>query len=85
VNRGFVNVLPEVIGDSGGTIYRVRSTEESETAVHALLDELRSQYTLGYTPTRRLDGGYRTLKVEAVDAGLMVRHGSGYRALPRTP
>lgn len=85
VNRGFANVLPEVIGDSGGTIHRVQSVEESETAARALLDELRSQYTLGYTPLRPLDGGYRTVKVETADASLVVRHGAGYRAVARAP
>lgn len=85
VNRGFASVLPEVIGDSGGAIHLVRSVEESETAARALLDELRSQYMLGYTPTRPLDGGYRTLRIEPMDAALAVRHGVGYRAVARTP
>jgi VWFA-related protein len=82
VNRAFSNFLPQLVGDSGGTILRVRSPEEGETAARSLLEELRSQYTLGYSPKRPLDGKYRTLKVEAVDTNLTVRHRAGYLATP---
>ena len=80
VNRAFANFLPQVVGDSGGLIHRVSTPEEAETAAHALLEELRAQYTLGYAPTRALDGKYRTLKVQTVDTTLNVRHRAGYLA-----
>jgi VWFA-related protein len=82
VNRAFANFLPQVVGDSGGSIARVRTTEEAEAAAMALLRELRSQYTLGYAPARELDGKYRSVRVEAVDRGLSVRHRAGYLATP---
>ena len=82
VNRAFANFLPQVVGDSGGMIQRVRSAEEAEAAALALLQELRSQYTLGYSPSRALDGTYRTIKVEARDSKLTVRHRAGYLAEP---
>jgi Ca-activated chloride channel homolog len=82
VNRAFSNFLPQVVGDSGGTVFRVQTTEEGESAALALLDELRSQYTLGYTPKRPPDGTYRSLKVEARDQHLTVRHRAGYLAVP---
>lgn len=86
VNRAFANFLPQVVGDSGGTILRARSAEESETAALSLLEELRSQYTLGFAPGRALDGKYRTIKVEAVDPNLTVRHRAGYLATePKQP
>jgi Ca-activated chloride channel homolog len=83
VNRAFANFLPQIVGDSGGMIHRVRTPEEGERAATALLEELRSQYTLGFAPKRALDGKYRALKVEAVDANLTVRHRAGYLATPR--
>jgi VWFA-related protein len=83
VNRAFTNFLPQVVGDSGGIIHRVSTEEEAETAALALLQEWRSQYTLGYTPKRALDGKYRTLKVEPVDASLTLRHRAGYLATSR--
>lgn len=82
VNRAFANFLPHVVGDSGGTIHRVSTVQEAESAALALLEELRSQYTLGYVPSRALDGKYRTVRVEAVDEGLRVRHRAGYLATP---
>jgi Ca-activated chloride channel homolog len=80
VNRAFANFLPQMVGDSGGMIHRVRTADEAETAAYALLEELRSQYTLGYAPKRALDGKYRALKVEPVDPNLTVRHRAGYLA-----
>ena len=82
VNRAFANFLPQVVGDSGGTILRVRTPEEGEGAALSLLQELRSQYTLGYMSKRPPDGKYRQLKVEVVDANLTVRHRAGYLATP---
>jgi len=82
VNRAFANFLPQVVGDSGGMIHRARTVEGAETAAQALLEELRSQYTLGFAPKRALDGTYRTLKVEAVDQNLITRHRGGYLAAP---
>ncbi len=82
VNRAFANFLPQIVGDSGGMIHRARTVEESEMAAQALLEELRSQYTLGFAPKRALDGTYRTLKVEAVDQNLITRHRGGYLAAP---
>jgi Ca-activated chloride channel family protein len=82
VNRAFANFLPQVVGDSGGTIHRVATVQDAARAAEALLEELRSQYTLGYAPKRPLDGKYRTLKVEAVDRNLTVRHRAGYLGTP---
>jgi Ca-activated chloride channel family protein len=80
VNRAFTNVLPALIGDSGGTVFGVNSPEAGEVAARALLDELRSQYTLGYVPRRATDGTFRQLKVELTVAGYTVRHRAGYLA-----
>lgn len=83
VNRALANFLPQVVGDSGGRITAVETPEDAERAALALLQELRSQYTIGFTPARALDGKYRTLKVETVDANLTVRHRGGYLAVAK--
>jgi len=85
VNRAFANFLPQVVGDSGGRTHRIRTPEEGETAALALLEEWRSQYTLGFSPNRAPDGKYRALKVEAVDTNLEVRHRAGYLAVAPKP
>jgi len=83
VNRAFANFMPQVVGDSGGMTHRIRTPEEGETAALALLEEWRSQYTLGFTPKLAPDGKYRSLKVEVVDTNLEARHRAGYLATPQ--
>jgi Ca-activated chloride channel homolog len=83
VNRAFTDFLPELVGNSGGTVYEVRSAEAGEAAARAFLEELRSQYTLGYVPKRAADGKYRTLKVESTNRNLVLRHRAGYLAAVR--
>jgi Ca-activated chloride channel family protein len=85
VNRAFTDFLPELVGDSGGTVFTVRSPEAGESAGLALIEELRSQYTLGYVPKMALNGKYRLLRVESTRAGLTVRHRGGYLATGQTP
>jgi len=85
VNRAFANFLPQIVGDSGGTVWHMRTPDEAESVALGLLEELRSQYTLGFSPKRAPDGRYRALKVEATDGDLVVRHRAGYLAAPPRP
>lgn len=78
-----VDFLPDLVGDSGGTVYRARDAAGAELAARTFLEELRAQYTIGYAPQRAPDGRYRTLKVELANPGFVVRHREGYLALPR--
>jgi len=55
--------LPELVGDSGGVILEMRTTQVAEEMAARLLDELNVQHTLGYVPTKPSDGKYRKLKV----------------------
>ena len=80
VNRAFSDFLPDLVGNSGGTVYQVKSPEAGEAAARAFLEELRSQYTLGYVPKRAADGKYRTLKVESTNKNVVIRHRAGYLA-----
>ena len=75
--------LPELVGDSGGTVLPVRALTTAPDTVRAFLDELNAQYTLGYVPKKASDGKYRKLKVEAKSKDLRVRHRGGYLAMPR--
>jgi hypothetical protein len=77
-----VDFLPDLVGDSGGTVYRTRDAASAESAAIAFLDELRAQYTIGYSPKRALDGKYRRLKVETANSAFVVRHREGYLARP---
>ena len=77
-----LDVLPRLIGDSGGFEYRVLSGSDAATLARAFVDDLRFQYTLGYTPLKAFDGKYRRVKIEVTKRGFRVRHRGGYLALP---
>jgi VWFA-related protein len=78
-----VDFLPDLVGDSGGTVYRSRDAASAGLAARTFLEELRTQYTIGYAPKRAPDGRYRTLKVEATDPAFVLRFREGYLATPR--
>jgi VWFA-related protein len=51
--------------DTGGRMIVVRNEKNLEQAFDQISEELRSQYTVGYTPTNKAhDGSYRKIKVE---------------------
>jgi Ca-activated chloride channel family protein len=76
------NILPSLVGDSGGVYLSIRSPADAEFAAQTLINELNHQYTLAYSPAKPLDGTYRRIKVETSLPGLLVRHRGGYLALP---
>ena len=76
------NILPSLVGDSGGEFWSISSPAAAEAAASTLNLELNHQYTLAYTPAKPLDGKYRKIKVETTLPGLLVRHRGGYLALP---
>ena len=77
--------MEDLVGDSGGVVYRVRTNAESAEMARALVEDLRFQYTLGYTPSKAMDGKYRRVKVEIKKRGFKIRHRAGYLAIPSTP
>jgi Ca-activated chloride channel family protein len=79
-----LEVLPRLIGDSGGFEYRVLAGSDAASVARAFVDDLRFQYTLGYTPLKAFDGKYRRVKIEVTKRGFRVRHRGGYLALPLT-
>jgi VWFA-related protein len=78
------NVLPAMVGDSGGVYLSVTSMSDAAAAGLTLLHEFKYQYTLAYAPSKPLDGTYRRIKVEITIPDLLVRHRGGYLALPST-
>lgn len=79
------NILPALVGETGGVYWNVSTQTEAEFAAMSLLAELKYQTTLGYVPLKPFDGKYRRLKVETTVKGLAVRHRGGYLALPSRP
>ena len=74
----------ELVGDSGGWMWSLKSPEGAKQASTALIDELRYQYfKLGYTPLKAFDGKRRKLKIETTNRNFRVRHRDSYVAAPR--
>lgn len=77
-------VLKNMAEETGGHLFNARNNQELMAAFDEISNELRNQYSLGYTPTNAaLDGGYRKLDVRVNRGGLKVQARKGYYALPK--
>ncbi len=62
---GDQNVAKKLTDETGGRMIIVRNEKNLEQAFDQISEELRSQYTIGYTPSNKArDGGYRKIKLE---------------------
>jgi len=62
---GDQGVAKRLTDETGGRMIVVRNEKNLEQAFDQISEELRSQYTLGYTPSNKShDGGYRKIKVD---------------------
>jgi Ca-activated chloride channel homolog len=69
---------------TGGEVFFPKDAGEVEKIAHQVARDIRSQYTISYTPTNTaMDGTFRQIKVVAKAAGNpTVRTRSGYYATP---
>lgn len=78
-------VLRKLARETGGDAFRPRRAEDVGTAFAQVAREIRSGYTLGFTPADTSAGGFRSIRVVA-DAGdrrqLIARTRAGYYAGP---
>jgi VWFA-related protein len=79
------NELDELAEEAGGLAYYPDTLEEVGAIATDLARQIRSQYTIGYSPERQaLDGSYRRIRIAVKGPGrLSVRARAGYRAVPR--
>jgi VWFA-related protein len=71
----------KITDETGGRTIIVNNEKKLEDAFQQISEELRSQYTLGYTSTNpNRDGTYRKIKVEATQKDLDVLSRRGYYA-----
>ena len=75
-------ILEELAFRTGGRAFFPYSAEQLHHAFALIDEEMRSRYSLTYTPTRKeQDGKYRKIKVKLVKAkNLVVKHRKGYYA-----
>jgi Ca-activated chloride channel homolog len=76
--------LDRLTTETGGVVFYPSNIEEIEPLVLDLARQIRTQYTIAYTPTnQKLDGSYRTIRVSVRGREkLAVRTRPGYRATP---
>ena len=73
--------LKKMAEETGGKMFNVRRDEDLSEAFEQISSELRSQYSLGYTPTNAArDGSFRKVQVKAIQRGLRVQARKGYYA-----
>ncbi len=72
-----LKAFEQLVEGTGGRILEVDHIDRAGELLAEILAELRSQYVLGYYPTRDLDdGAWHTVDVKA--RGLSLRHRQGY-------
>jgi VWFA-related protein len=77
-------VARKITEETGGRVIVVRNEKDLEKAFEEISAELRSQYTLGYSPTNaKRDGTFRKIKVETTSKDYKVLARKGYFAPER--
>ena len=78
---GDQGVAKRLTDETGGRTILVRSEKNLEQAFDQISEELRSQYTVGYSPSnKKHDGSYRKIKVEMKNRDYSVLTRRGYYA-----
>jgi len=74
-------VLQRLSLETGGGFFEVSKKQSIEKIYDQIQEELRNQYSLGYTPDRADAGaGYRKIHLTAKQSGLVVQTRDGYYA-----
>jgi VWFA-related protein len=77
--RAGKKALARIAQETGGTVIEVARVRNLEAAYRRIEEELRHQYSLGYTPATR-GARYRKLRVTVNQRGLTVQARDGYFA-----
>jgi VWFA-related protein len=70
--------LKRITGATGGAFFEVSKKEPLDQILAHIEEELRSQYSLGYTPGANARNGYRTIKIGIQKKGMVVHGREGY-------
>ena len=74
-------VLEKLAEETGGRAFFPAKVDELQKAFDEIAAELRSQYSLGYTPANRAhDGSFRKIEIKVKRSGLRVQARRGYYA-----
>jgi VWFA-related protein len=71
--------LRKMSEETGGRVFKVDRKNSLEDVFRQLQDEMRSQYSIGYTPSNdRKDGNYRQLEIKVANKDYKVQARKGY-------
>lgn len=74
--------LHKMSDETGGRVFKVDRKHPLEEAFQELQDEMRSQYSIGYTPTNDVkDGSYRKVDIRLANKDLKAQARKGYYAI----
>ena len=73
-------ILEKLAKETGGRLFTVSKKEPIDKVYSQIEDELRSQYSIGYTPEKDAHPGYRKIKLTTKAKGLIVQTRAGYYA-----
>jgi len=74
--------LRKMSDETGGHVYKVDRKHTLDEVFRELQEEMRSQYSIGYTPTNDVkDGSYRRLDVRLANKDLKAQARKGYFAI----
>ena len=74
--------LRKMSDETGGRVYKVDRKHTLDQVFKELQDEMRSQYSIAYTPTKDVnDGGYRHLEIRLSNKDLKAQFRKGYYAI----
>jgi Ca-activated chloride channel homolog len=74
-----IEELTKAVEESGGRILPISRIDQAREAFRTVLEELRSQYVIGYYPNNlRHDGAWHNVRVRVEQSGVFVRSRAGY-------
>jgi VWFA-related protein len=78
--------LRKMSDETGGHVYKVDRKHTLDDVFRELQEEMRSQYSIGYTPTNDVkDGSYRHLDIRLANKDLKAQARKGYFAIKPEP
>ena len=78
--------LRQMSDETGGRVFKVDRGHTLNEVFQQLQDEMRSQYSIGWTPSNdRKDGSFHKIDLRVADRNLKVQARKGYYAMPQQP
>ena len=71
-------ILQQISKETGGRLFEVSKKETVENIYAQIEEELRNQYSLGYTPDKNAGPGYHKIRVTTKQKELVVQARDGY-------